>query len=526
MSQSHLLFWLRKQGYVLPSKARKGEPADKREQTHLSLIGGKYCVPEDQEDTFLTFLCRDMASEIKHFMVERRTPVFRFFLDMDFLRTFDAVPFDDKMILDYVARVQEVVRKYYPSLSAAELEVIVSLNTPRSEKHQIKDGVEYKKVGVHLIWKNIFLTDKEALQIRAHLVEYFTQHVVRQHGFIPWEDVFDRSVLDGNGLRMIKNFKTKPCPNGDVKTHEAFNTQCDYGCQNAKLPEQNVYWPKWVVDGNGVPVPTDPLVANKNVDTTLELVMKATRIRCSLTEPSPPVLIPEGAPPFEPSGRMLQAEGKQRKTKRKLEMILDDNFKPALGEVSHRTTEDNKSVARLEKQYDYLPATPQSAIIHNEIQTFLNKCCDHWPNVMVNAVMVNATKNSYCVQVRGDGSGYCTNLGRCHSNNHVYFLINAKELRQRCHCSCATLDGRLSGVHCKKYQSEGYKLDVELRTVLFPDFQERGRKKTSSSFTNNRLSAKKLKPDLSQIQRDTVHLYGGENNFVDSMMRWTLPPPL
>jgi hypothetical protein len=59
------------------------------------------------------------------------------------------------------------------------------------------------------------------------------------------------------------------------------------------------------------------------------------------------------------------------------------------------------------------------------------------------------------------------NLGRQHRSNHVYFRLDCQRdvLVQRCHCTCDTTEGRLSGQRCSEY--EGVVVDLrDRRDVL------------------------------------------------------------
>ena len=49
-------------------------------------------------------------------------------------------------------------------------------------------------------------------------------------------------------------------------------------------------------------------------------------------------------------------------------------------------------------------------------------------------------------------SKYCTNIGKNHNSEHIYFKLNKKGICQKCFCKCDTLNGRQNG-YCKDYSS-------------------------------------------------------------------------
>jgi hypothetical protein len=71
----------------------------------------------------------------------------------------------------------------------------------------------------------------------------------------------------------------------------------------------------------------------------------------------------------------------------------------------------------------------------------------------------------YTVQVRGVGSGHCTNKAGSHHSAHVYFIITKVGIAQKCWCSCPVV--RTAGVSCKEYESPPLALDAHENTYLF-----------------------------------------------------------
>ena len=57
-------------------------------------------------------------------------------------------------------------------------------------------------------------------------------------------------------------------------------------------------------------------------------------------------------------------------------------------------------------------------------------------------------------EFKGEGESWCMNVGRSHQSNRVYGVVDKSRAYIRCHCSCATTEGRLSGKMCKDFSSE------------------------------------------------------------------------
>ena len=64
------------------------------------------------------------------------------------------------------------------------------------------------------------------------------------------------------------------------------------------------------------------------------------------------------------------------------------------------------------------------------------------------------SKNEHAYIIVNTNSKFCTNLGKEHKSNGIYFVINPdRKLYQKCFCSCETKAGRKKGF-CKDYKSK------------------------------------------------------------------------
>ena len=99
------------------------------------------------------------------------------------------------------------------------------------------------------------------------------------------------------------------------------------------------------------------------------------------------------------------------------------------------------------------------------LETFIRKYLQGQSDSRVLKIYKN--KTSYLVQTN---SKYCENLGRNHSSNHVWFMINIKDktICQRCFCTCETTEGRKYGF-CKNFSGKKNRLTPKICEIMFND---------------------------------------------------------
>jgi hypothetical protein len=148
----------------------------KEDATHLLLDGGSL----KESEGFFEAYVRDLLHGHRLCVVERKTHVFRFFVDVDFV--------SDEHELDFVKVVQVI-------------HGIVSLGPcvlARARPRKVPDGQKY---GMHIIWPESFVTKEKAQGIRMKILSEMGPD---------WEKVIDGSVYLGSGLRMLWSFKNEP----------------------------------------------------------------------------------------------------------------------------------------------------------------------------------------------------------------------------------------------------------------------------------------------------------------------------
>jgi len=148
--------------------------------------GGILDVPYKDSDAFLVEYLAVLQRKQKVYMVEQKTDVFKFFVDLDWRAR---EPIDDDTLLGIIERM----------CSAVPGKCLVARAPVRTEE----DGMI--KSGVHIHWPDTLVTRAEALAFRTRIL-------LEMDDDPEWNDRIDSSVYGGSGLRMIGSHKM---PTGD-----------------------------------------------------------------------------------------------------------------------------------------------------------------------------------------------------------------------------------------------------------------------------------------------------------------------
>jgi hypothetical protein len=154
---------------------------DKGPGTHVLMDGGILQVPFEQLDEFYVESVHAVRTGKKLYVVEQKTDVFKFFVDLDYKGP-EALP--DDVILNLVEVMHAVVQKGRCLIARAE---------PRDVDNQVKTGV-------HIHWPDVFVTKSEALALRTRILLELPDDP-------EWSQRIDASVYGGSGLRMLWSHK-------------------------------------------------------------------------------------------------------------------------------------------------------------------------------------------------------------------------------------------------------------------------------------------------------------------------------
>lgn len=144
--------------------------------THLSMDGGPSLnVSKDDLTEFYQEYTSQVQKGEKFYFVERRTKLFHFFMDVDFISD---QKLDRLQIIDLCKRIHSVIQ-------SKSCFICVSKSVKRGDKI---------KSGIHLHFPDLIVTSRKALELRNLLPDDLREYV-------------DDSVYKGSGLRMLWSYK-------------------------------------------------------------------------------------------------------------------------------------------------------------------------------------------------------------------------------------------------------------------------------------------------------------------------------
>ena len=148
--------------------------------THVLMDGGILQVPWEQLDEFYTEYIHAIRTGQKLYIVEQKTEVFKFFVDLDY-KSEKALSVEE--IRELACLMSQVVSG----------RCRIARAPPRRVGELIKSGV-------HFHWPDVFVTKKEALALRTRILLELPEDP-------EWSQRIDASVYGGSGLRMLWSHK-------------------------------------------------------------------------------------------------------------------------------------------------------------------------------------------------------------------------------------------------------------------------------------------------------------------------------
>ena len=156
--------------------------------THTLMDGGILFVPDEDMHGFFQVYISQIKLGRKLYVVEQKSDVFKFFVDLDYKA-------QEKPSDEFVLKICEAIHE--------------ALDRPgrcciaRTATRPVKEGL---KTGVHIHWPDLHVTKAQAVSNRAKIL------LALPDGPIDWNAVIDSSVYGGSGLRMLWSHKK---PSGD-----------------------------------------------------------------------------------------------------------------------------------------------------------------------------------------------------------------------------------------------------------------------------------------------------------------------
>ena len=455
--------WLNRMNLLIRSGENKSVT---RVATHVTMNGGRFDFSWEQEKDFLKWYAASLSLNKRMWFVEQLTPVFRYFVDLDFCQL---VGIPERAMHATAKVVQRIILKFYPSLntdtdqiitlcdgneisskSFDALRVVVSTTNYKfiNAKENKPDMV---KTGVHMIWPNLFVTRDDALNMRESIVvELEKEFGKRVHPLNSWQDVVDSSVYGsgnsgtkGSGLRMLGSRKTDLCDickgKKKIKPDHGGEKRCEKCIGNGRLDTGRPYFALCILNTFGERDLNAEELYRRNI---YELILH-TKIRTPLTDR-----------PKLPEFKLLEHAGLH-------------NFKAGQkrGRKSNDLQKPPDSKYKKSTALDLNNSTPE----WDSIQNIVRNCGQGiYKDTIVSKITTNVKKTEYVVHVNGDMCRYCHNIKREHVSNRIYFIVDVTGVSQRCHDGATETSSEMQFGLCKDYIGPLGRIPQLLVAQLFP----------------------------------------------------------
>jgi hypothetical protein len=180
--------------------------------------GGTLCVPSTETNEFMNVYVNEVSlPNNKLYVVELKTPIFKFFMDIDYVA-------HSKLSPDDIIKIVKDIHQVIPG------KCIVATAPPKPKDDLIKTGI-------HIIWPELTVNKQKAIQLMNDVKNTLSENISKH---------IDDSVYKGSGLRMIWSYK-----------------KGKYGDEDPYVPFYNAY--------------TDKLISNTHPNVTA-LTMFSIRI--------------------------------------------------------------------------------------------------------------------------------------------------------------------------------------------------------------------------------------------------------
>lgn len=189
--------------------------------SHVLMDGGVLSVPFDKLNDFYEKYIEAISSGEKLFIVEQKTPVYNFFMDIDYKD-------EDSLSIDEIKSICKIICDKVKRHGGKKC--LISVSPPK------KCG-SLTKTGIHLNWPGFVVDQASAIALREHVLVALS----KSKGSTDWNDIVDAAVYGdlhrktkGSGFRMPWSHKKSK--------HEACNGEGCSQCEKGKV-NQLAYLP-------------------------------------------------------------------------------------------------------------------------------------------------------------------------------------------------------------------------------------------------------------------------------------------
>lgn len=405
------------------------------EITHISMDGGRLHIPGHLISEFVTNYSKGLIAGERYYICETVSKVIKLYVDFDYIA-------DDPVDEIMITNISRLLRNATNQIFGKHYDFIICTNEP---KHVQKNKKKCCKSGIHIIWKDLYVTPDNAKRFSMFLRTLFEKELPGPN----WTDIIDTGVFSA-GLRMVgsrkivtKKRRVKQSSGSSVDSESPTANDMEV----IKVDEGRAYIPFMEVVSSGVEKLEEEELSHYGLRGLRDIISR-TMIRTYNNERS-----------IEPDGQLPELDDVKKKIK-----------------------------------------SPEDPKVWNRVEAFIRyQTITQWDSPLV--YLKQFTPRMYIAKIE---SMYCLNVQREHNQCGIYFQITESGLYQRCYCRCDTVDGRLDGM-CKNYKSAPFPIPIEVMKMLFPDNQN---KKTRTNKSKSFGQTKELfASNLTMKSRDTLHLY-------------------
>jgi len=462
-----LYLWLWENKAFPQLQSEDGVTIDRSNPTHL-LMDGKYNgvikLADNLNRDFLALYAEDINNGVKLYISEQRTPVFKYYFDLDIKRkeyfqpplvesigeeSKSEVPLfaqslDEKslniMILQYCKDMLETIRLFYPPATPGEkFKMIICQRDHIIESHEPK----VCNIGVHVIMPNLHVDATMARVMREAAVGRFLKlYGPMEHVQNPWSTMLDDQVYLGNGLRMLGSRKTLKCRACKGNPEQKRNCIKCRGWGKEDIGRVYAPWRVLKVTNIGEVAEDVEELTRLTRDMTHQVVTTSVRLfNVATTLGWKPYSGCPSIPHIGNGSEVVLVHGKKQL-----------RFKENLAVL-------NRIRNKINIPYDH----EKYEMVEEYIRNMINP---KYRNISITNIFTNSTGKWYIIEPVGDGSNYCMNVGRDHHSNGIYFLMTQKGIFQKCYCRCNTTQGRRFGL-CKEYTSQLFPMTKQIKSLFF-----------------------------------------------------------
>lgn len=408
-----------------------------REKTHNVFEYGKFLsIHKDIREEFYKRLVESLNNGETNFIAEVRSEYFKFMVDIDFKSEF-ALTKDEKLVL------LNLIQKSITETVGDKIENNYCIISSTQDQEITHEGEKMVKMGFHLIWPNMVVSEDEARFFRSAIIQYLEKAEEKFLSFGDWTDVVDASIYDVyHALRMNgsnKHEKCKTCKKKDVKRDECMD--CN---RTGWIDKGRVYDPFLIINPD--------LSYNSNLlkelqeDRAKDLMY--TSIRTDLYKTN--VDIKQKPFWFSDSKYEEHSSRKKKKNKSQSKSVKKNPLK------NGKNQEDIPNTDKIYRQ------------LKKFLQSELFRLSNNYSDIELDRLKKISINRKF-VYVFTTKSHYCMNMEREHSSNHIYFVINSKkEVVQKCPSPWKNPDG----ICCNEFRSRPLAIPKDLYELLFLEKKE------------------------------------------------------